>query len=73
MSRHPQNADGKFWIDQDVCVACQACVIEAPENIRFDDAIGTSYVFKQPENDIELAAVREAVALCPVEAPVEDQ
>ena len=72
MSRHPQNAEGKFWIDQEACVACQVCTGEAPATIRFDTAAGKSYVFKQPETDEELHAVREAVALCPTEAPRED-
>ena len=71
MSKHPQNAEGKFWIDQEVCVACQVCTCEAPANIKYDDAAGKSYVFKQPETDDELHAVREAVILCPVEAPRE--
>jgi ferredoxin len=72
MAKHPNNAEGKFWIDQEVCVACCVCIGEAPENIKFDDDAGKSYVVKQPENDAELAAVREAVTLCPVEAPRED-
>lgn len=71
--KHPQNAEGNFWIEQDECVACQVCIGEAPENFRFDDVSGKSYVFKQPENDAELAAVREAVEMCPVLAPKEDQ
>jgi len=69
--RHPQNAEGRFWVDQDVCVACCVCVGDAPENIRFDDASGKSYVFKQPDNEAELAAVRESMTMCPVEAPRE--
>ncbi len=72
MNKHPQNAEGKFWIDQEICVACQVCTGEAPENIRFDAAAGKSYVFKQPETDEELYSIREAVVLCPVEAPRED-
>ena len=72
MSKHPQNAEGKFWIDQEACVACQVCTGEAPANIRFDAAAGKSYVYKQPETDDELHAVHEAVELCPVEAPKED-
>ena len=70
--RHAQNAEGAFWIDQNICVACCVCIGEAPENIRFDDAVGKSYVYKQPENDNELAAVRESSTMCPVEAPRED-
>jgi ferredoxin len=73
MSKHPQNAEGKFWIDQEVCVACSTCFEEAPNNIRFDDTRGMSYVYKQPETDEELHAVREAVELCPVEAPKEGE
>jgi ferredoxin len=73
MPRHPNNAEGKYWIEQDECVACGVCYAEAPENIRFDDATSKSYVYKQPENDIELAAVRDAVEMCPVLAPKEDQ
>ena len=69
MARHPQNAEGKFWIDQDVCIACVVCVAEAPDNVRFDDVASKSYFFKQPETDEEIAAAREAIALCPVEAP----
>ena len=71
--KHPQNADGKFWIEQEECIACQVCTGEAPANITFDDDTGKSYVFKQPENDAELAAVREAVEMCPVLAPKEDE
>jgi len=48
------------------------CIGEAPDNIKFDEASGKSYVFKQPENDVELAAVRESVTMCPVEAPREE-
>lgn len=73
MSKHPQSAEGRFWIDHETCVACVVCVIEAPDNIRFDDVAAKSYVFKQPEDDVELAAVREAMTMCPVEAPREDQ
>ena len=72
MTKHPHNAEGKFWIDQDECIACQVCVAEAPANFRFDGVSGKSYVFKQPETDTELAAVREAVEMCPILAPKED-
>ena len=70
--RHAQNAPGPFWIDQDVCVACAVCYAEAGDNIRFDDHVARSYVYKQPEGDNEMAAVREAVDMCPVEAVKED-
>ena len=71
MAKHSNNAEGKFWIEQDECVACQVCTAEAPENIRFDNASGKSYIFKQPDSDAELTAVREALEMCPVLAPKE--
>ncbi len=70
--RHSQNAVGKFWIDQKACIACTVCVEEAPNNIRHDEDADKSYVFKQPETDEELHALREAVIMCPVLAPKED-
>ena len=70
--RHPQNADGKFWINQEECVGCQVCTTEAPANVRYDEDANKSYVFKQPENDTELHQMREAVELCPALAPKED-
>jgi len=73
MKKHPQNAEGKFWVDQDVCMFCRACDAEAPDNIRFNEIVGMSYVFKQPETEDELQAVREAIRCCPVEAIVEDE
>ena len=71
--RHPQNTEGKFWIDQELCVGCQVCTGEAPDNIRYDSVTSKSYVSKQPENEGELAAVRDAVEMCPTLAPKEDQ
>ena len=73
MKRHPKNAEGKFWIDQHVCTFNKACVAEAPENIRFDESVDMSYVFKQPETNEELEFVRDAIRCCPNEAVVEDQ
>ena len=72
MNKHPQKSDGKCWIVQEFCVSWQVCTGESTENIRFDAAAGKRYVFKQPETDEELYSIREAVVLCPVEAPRED-
>lgn len=66
------NAEGRFWVDRDVCLACYVCCEEAPKNIKNDSETGTSYVFKQPENEDELEAVRKAINYCCVEAIVED-
>jgi len=66
--RHPQNAEGRFWINQYVCMECASCFVEAPNNIRLDEVVGMSYVFKQPETEEELRQVHEAIRCCPVEA-----
>jgi ferredoxin len=71
-NRHPLNALGKFWVDQDICLACDTCQFEAPENFGFDVETGSSYVSKQPENDEELITVRKAIFVCAVEAIIED-
>jgi ferredoxin len=70
--RHSQNAAGRFWVDQDACVACRVCTAEAPDNFLFDDLTGKAYVSRQPATPEELHAVSEAVSMCPVEAPRDD-
>ena len=72
-NRHHLNVEGRFWIDRDICLACDVCCDEAPKNIKYDSATGTSYVFKQPENEDEFKAVRKAIDYCCVEAIIEDQ
>jgi len=68
MRRHSKNAEGSFWIDQDVCLFCRSCEAQAPVNIKFDEEVHRSYVFKQPDSDAELEAVKDAMFHCPVEA-----
>lgn len=70
--KHPLNAEGRFWVDQNVCLACDTYQSEAPNNFGFDVEIGSSYVSKQPENEEELKAVRKAIFVCAVEAIMED-
>ena len=72
MNRHLENVEGRFWICQDTCCACVACFVEAPDNIKFDERLGMSYVFKQPETVEEIEAIREAIRFCPVEAVIEN-
>lgn len=72
MQRHPNNTEGRFWIDQDVCCVCGACFEIAPANVRGFDGDELSYVIKQPEDEIELEALRKAIYHCPVEAVIED-
>jgi ferredoxin len=69
--RYPLNVPGKFYVD-DQCTDCDLCRELAPNNIRRDDRVGQSYVYKQPETDKEVAAVMEGVEGCPTEAVRKD-
>jgi len=62
-----QNAPGKFFVDQS-CIACDACVLAAPNNFKMDEDEGHAFLSKQPETSEEEAQCREALEGCPVEA-----
>lgn len=62
-----ENVHGKMFVDQS-CIACDACVLAAPDNFKMDEDDGHAYVSKQPENPAEEAACKEAMDGCPVEA-----
>lgn len=63
----PENAPGKFYVDQ-ACIACDACVTAAPGNFIMDDDTGHAFLKKQPEGQEEEDQCREAMEACPVEA-----
>lgn len=62
-----ENAPGKFYVD-DQCIACDACVMEAPDFFVMNDDDGHAYVIKQPTNQVEIDLCQEALEACPVEA-----
>ncbi len=62
-----QNSPGKFFVDQ-TCIACDACVLAAPKNFKMDESDGHAYVAEQPQTPEEIAACKEALDGCPVEA-----
>ena len=66
-SKWNQNAKGKMFVDQS-CLACDACVLSAPQNFKMDEDEGHAYVSKQPTTPEEEAACKEAMEGCPVEA-----
>lgn len=70
-NKYSQNADGKFYVD-DQCIDCDLCRETAPANFKRDDDGGHSYVFKQPESSEEEALCQEALEGCPVEAIGDD-
>lgn len=66
--RYPLNVPGKYYIDAQ-CTDCDLCRETAPNNVRRDDRVGISYIFKQPENEEEVRLLEEGgVSGCPTEA-----
>jgi ferredoxin len=62
-----ENSAGRYYVDR-LCIACDACVIEAPRFFIMNDIEGHAYVKLQPKNDKELQECENALASCPVEA-----
>lgn len=61
------NAEGKFYVD-DQCIACDACVLEAPRFFSMNDQDGHAFVKAQPKSVAEIEECLEALDACPVEA-----
>lgn len=68
-----QNADGKYYVD-DQCIACDACCVEAPGFFEMNDDDGHAYVAKQPDpsNKDDQEMCENALACCPVGAIGDD-
>ena len=65
--KYQDNVDGKFYCDTE-CIDCDLCRETAPDNYQRNESGGYSYVYKQPENEDEVALCVEAMEGCPVEA-----
>ena len=65
------NLPGKFYVDEN-CIACDACVLTAPDHFTMNGDEGHAYVKKQPENSQEKELCQEALEACPVEAIGDD-
>ncbi|MEQ8818880.1 MAG: ferredoxin [Sumerlaeia bacterium] len=61
------NVAGAYYVDES-CVDCGACPATAPGNFRRCDDTGTSYVYRQPETELERSLCREALEGCPTES-----
>ncbi|MEC7275594.1 MAG: ferredoxin [Bdellovibrionota bacterium] len=61
------NKEGKYYVD-DQCIACDACVFEAPNFFEMNDDDGHAFVKKQPSTPEELQQCEDALEACPVEA-----
>ena len=62
-----QNVAGKYYVD-DQCIACDACVVEAPNFFEMNDDDGHAYVKKQPTNQEEVEEAENALSACPVDS-----
>ncbi len=66
-AKFAQNVPGPYYVD-DQCIACDACVVEAPHFFAMNDQEGHAYVKLQPQTPEGQKACEEALAACPVEA-----
>jgi ferredoxin len=66
-TKFEQNVLGKFYVDEN-CIACDACVVEAPKFFTMNDEEGHAYVSLQPKNESEIEECMNALDTCPVEA-----
>lgn len=60
--RYPQNAEGDFYVEKDLCMMCMMPEVEAPELMGFDRETWNCYFKKQPTTSEELAHAIAAVA-----------
>ncbi len=65
--KNPDNIEGIFFVDSQ-CIACDACVEEAPNFFAMNDIDGHAYVFHQPNSDKAIEECINALELCPVNA-----
>ena len=65
------NKEGKYYVD-DQCIACDACVVEAPKFFAMNDDDGHAYVTDQPESEEAKEECENALACCPVGAIGDD-
>ena len=65
--KNSDNVLGLFFVD-DQCIACDACVNEAPNFFRMNDLHGHAFVFNQPSKSEDISTCETAMEICPVEA-----
>lgn len=70
-AKFDQNVNGAFYVD-DQCIACDACVMEAPRFFAMNDDEGHAYVKLQPQTEEEKQECLDALEACPVEAIGQD-
>ncbi len=65
--KYHRNSPGSFYVDQS-CIACDACVMEAPYFFKIHEKDLQAYVLQQPKTEEEKKLCFNALKHCPVEA-----
>ncbi len=65
--KHPINVSGKYYNDM-TCIDCDQCRDMAPAFFVRDDEDGSTYVYRQPASQAEIALAEEALRCCPTES-----
>ena len=66
-NKYEDNKPGKYYVDKE-CIACDACVLAAPDNFSMNEDDGHAFVNLQPATPEEAELCQEAMEGCPVEA-----
>lgn len=66
-TRLAQNVEGTYYVDEN-CIACDACVVEAPKCFSMNDDEGHAFVQRQPQGQEQIDECENALAACPVGA-----
>jgi ferredoxin len=65
--KYPENRAGRYYVDKE-CIACDACILAAPDHFKMHEEDGHAFVITQPVTEEEEAKCKEAMEGCPVEA-----
>ncbi len=65
--KYDDNKPGRYYVDRE-CIACDACVLCAPDHFTMHEEDGHAFIVAQPDSEEAEARCREAMEGCPVEA-----
>ena len=63
-TKNKDNIDGEYYVD-DQCMACNACIIEAPDFFQMNDEECYAFVCKQPSTPTDREFCEKAVDSIP--------
>lgn len=69
--KHPRNVPGPFYVDTS-CITCGESYLGCPQFFKVCEETSSAYVHRQPANDAEVRAIRNAMNHCPVDAIGDD-